>query len=251
MTAPPPEIVVWHDAECGAYAADLPVWRELAAEAGGPVLDVGAGTGRVALDLARAGHEVTALDVEPLLLAELERRARGVPVATVAADAREMALDRRFTLVLVPMQTLQILGGPEGRRAFLSAARDHLEPGGVLAAAIAGPLPTFEAQAPADLPLPDTAQHAGHAYFSQPVAVRDGAGGGTVIERRRTVVSPSGERRESDDRIRLDPLDAATAAAEARALGYDPLEPREIAPTHEHVGSTVVVLRRRPEGHST
>ena len=46
--------VMWHDVECGSYVADLPLWRRLAAEAGGPVLDVGAGTGRVALDLARA-----------------------------------------------------------------------------------------------------------------------------------------------------------------------------------------------------
>ena len=48
-------LVVWHDVECGRYDADLPLWRELAASARRPVLDVGAGTGRVALDLARAG----------------------------------------------------------------------------------------------------------------------------------------------------------------------------------------------------
>ena len=47
------EHVAWHDVECGGYDADLPLWRELAARRGGPVLDVGAGTGRVALDLAR------------------------------------------------------------------------------------------------------------------------------------------------------------------------------------------------------
>ena len=39
----------------------------------GPVLDVGAGAGRVALDLARAGHDVTALDLDAELLAELAR----------------------------------------------------------------------------------------------------------------------------------------------------------------------------------
>ena len=67
--------IIWHDVECGAYAADLPLWRELAATEAGPVLDVGAGAGRVALELARAGHDVTALDLDPELLAEL-RRAR-------------------------------------------------------------------------------------------------------------------------------------------------------------------------------
>ena len=46
-------LVVWHDVECGRYSADLALWRELAAREPGPVLDVGAGTGRVALD-ARA-----------------------------------------------------------------------------------------------------------------------------------------------------------------------------------------------------
>ena len=65
--------IVWHDIECGAYTADLPLWEELAAAAPGPVLDVGAGTGRVALHLARAGFAVTALDVDAVLLAELER----------------------------------------------------------------------------------------------------------------------------------------------------------------------------------
>ena len=54
---------IWHDIECGAYTADLPLWEELAA--GGTVLDVGAGTGRVALRLARAGCAVTALDRDP------------------------------------------------------------------------------------------------------------------------------------------------------------------------------------------
>ena len=51
--------VIWHDIECGGYAADLPLWRELAAAEAGPVLDVGAGAGRVALELARHGHAVT------------------------------------------------------------------------------------------------------------------------------------------------------------------------------------------------
>ncbi len=39
-----PDAVVWHDVECGAYAADLPLWVELAAEHGGPVLDLSACT---------------------------------------------------------------------------------------------------------------------------------------------------------------------------------------------------------------
>jgi SAM-dependent methyltransferase len=99
-------LVVWHDVECGGYRADLPLWRGLAAATVGPVLDVGAGTGRVALDLARAGHDVTALDREAELLDELNRRAAGLLVETVVADAADFSLARRFGLVIVPMQTI-------------------------------------------------------------------------------------------------------------------------------------------------
>ena len=52
--------VIWHDVECGAYVADLPLWRELAAACEGPILDVGAGTGRVTLDLELVAGDVAA-----------------------------------------------------------------------------------------------------------------------------------------------------------------------------------------------
>src|SRR3954454_11683647 len=106
---------LWHDLECGDYREDLPLWRSLSARTGGPVLDVGAGTGRVTLDLASRGLAVLALDVEAALLAALVHRAAGLPVETVVDDARSFAVARRFSLVVVPMQTLQLLGGPRGR----------------------------------------------------------------------------------------------------------------------------------------
>lgn len=242
---PPPEAVVWHDAECGSYAADLALWRELAAAADGPVLDVGAGTGRVALDLARAGHEVVAVDRDAVLLEELRRRAARLPVRAVVADARDLELGEAFALAIVPMQTVQLLGGAGARARFLDAARRHLRPGGTLAAALTAPLAPFEPDGDAPLPLPDVAEHGGWTYFSQPSAVRVSADGTTTIERLRTAVSPAGERRESRHAIALDPLDAGTLAAEGRTHGLEPLPPREIAPTTEHVGSTVVLLRRR------
>lgn len=124
--------VRWHDLECGGYDVDLPLWRQLAEEAAGPVLDVGAGTGRVALDLARRGVTVTALDADPLLLGALSARAAkaGLVVETVCADARELALDARFSAIIVPMQTIQLFGGPEARLGFLARVREHLAPAG-------------------------------------------------------------------------------------------------------------------------
>jgi 16S rRNA A1518/A1519 N6-dimethyltransferase RsmA/KsgA/DIM1 with predicted DNA glycosylase/AP lyase activity len=91
---PLPLGVIWHDVECGNYLEDLPLWRALAAETGGPILDVGAGAGRVTLDLAARGVEVVALDIDAELLEALAERAAGLgaQVETAVADARSFDL---------------------------------------------------------------------------------------------------------------------------------------------------------------
>lgn len=246
------DLVRWHDLECGGYDVDLALWRELAAAAGGPVLDVGAGTGRTSLDLARRGVDVTALDVEEPLLAELARRARAarLTIPTVLADARELAIARRFSAILVPMQTIQLLGGPEGRRRFLAAVRAHLRPGGTFAVALADALEGYDATvsgAPPDgggwsAPLPDMADFDGTVYSSRPVAVLPVASG-MLIERVREVVTPAGERTVTEDRIVLDALDADTLYAECEAAGLETAPERLVPATDEYVGSAVVVCR--------
>ena len=158
-------LVVWHDIECGQYSADLELWDELAAREPGPVLDVGAGTGRVSLVLAALGHDVTALDREPELLDALGARRGGERVRTAVADARDFALDRRFGLILVPMQTIQLL--PE-RAGFFAAARAHLAAGGLLAIAIAAALEDF---GELDGMAPDTGAVGSWHFESLPVAV--------------------------------------------------------------------------------
>jgi SAM-dependent methyltransferase len=233
--------VIWHDLECGAYAADLPVWRELAAAHDGPVLDVGAGTGRVSLDLARQGHEVLALDRDPALLAELERRGSGLPVEVVYADAREFSLEQRFGLIIVPMQTIQLLGGAPGRRGFLIAAQAHLRTGGSLALAITEVLDLFPSEAIPMLPLPDIQELDDVVYSSQPTAVREEPGG-FVLERLRERVGPEGERLTELDVIRLDRLTASELEAEAGEVGLPPRDRLIIPETNDHVGSVMVVL---------
>lgn len=232
--------VIWHDAECGRYRADLPLWRELAVGAGGAVLDVGAGTGRVALDLAARGHEVVALDRDAALLAALRARSNGFDVATVQADARAFALERRFALVLVPMQTVQLLLGPEDRASFFACARAHLAPGGVLAAALADPFEGFDAEH-TEPPRPDVAQHAGVRYVSQPVAVR-AEREAMVIERIRRTITADGSRTAEADAVRLARLDAAALEREGLAAGLRVRARRRVEATAEHVGSAVVML---------
>jgi SAM-dependent methyltransferase len=245
--------VIWHDLECGAYAEDLPLWRALAAEHGDPVLDVGAGTGRVSLDLARAGHRVIALDRDPDLLDALAARASGrnpdmdgvssqALVTTVVADARDFDLRERYPLCIVPMQTIQLLGGPDGRAAFLGCALRHLRPGGALAIAIAEALDLYDATDGVHYPLPDIREVDGIVYSSQPIAVR-AERGGFVLERRRETVAVAGERTVERDLIRLDRLSARGLEREGRAAGFARVQRARVRETADYVGSEVVILR--------
>jgi len=239
------DAVVWHDVECGGYGADLPVWRELAEAVRGSILDLGAGTGRVSLDLAAAGHDVTALDRDPALLAELGRRAaeRGLEVATVPADARgPTALRDRFALVIAPMQLVQIMGGPAGRAALLATVSASLAPGGAFAAAIADlddAVPPEDVQAP----LPDVGERGGWVYSSLPLDVRREPGG-VAVEWLRQVVSPAGELAEERHTQRLDSLAPELLEAEAAAHGLRPERRIEVGQTSAYIGSMVVVCRR-------
>jgi SAM-dependent methyltransferase len=233
--------VLWHDLECGGYDLDLPLWRELADREGSPVLDVGAGTGRVALDLARRGHEVVAVDREPVLLDALADRGAGLAVTVVAADARAFDLGRRFPLVIVPMQTLQLLGGADGRARFLARAREHLTTGGLLAVALAEALECFDEEHDQP-PRPDLREVGGVVYASRPVRVRD-LGDRAAIDRVRQIVAIDGTLTTLDNVVELDHLEPEELEEEAAAFGLRAEPQRRIPQTLEYVGSTVVMLR--------
>jgi SAM-dependent methyltransferase len=232
--------VAWHDVENGSYDADLFLWRELADAADGVILDLGSGTGRVAVDLVARGHDVVALDADPDLLAVL--RGRAPAVETVEADARDFELGRTFGVVLAPMQLAQILGGPAGRVAMLERVHAHLIPGGTFAAALTD-LREVVLDETASPPLPDMLERDGWVYSSQPVSLAaDDAG--LKVERRRQAVSPNGEIQETMATIAFDFVSADRFEAEARAAGLEPAGRREVPETLDHFGSTVVLCRR-------
>ncbi len=234
---------VWHDAECGSYAADLGVWEELAARAPGPVVELGAGTGRVSLHLAARGFEVTAVDSEEALLAALAERAaeRDLQVHTLRADARDFYLPGPAGLIIAPMQFALLMGGADGRARLFSAVERTLASGGVFSAALidendppgVGPVE----------PLPDVREVEGWVHSSLPVNVVSEPGW-LEIHRLRQLVSPAGEMSEAYDVVRLDRIGADDFLLEAQRAGLRPLARQRIPGTDDHVGSVVVTMER-------
>ncbi|MDX6582107.1 MAG: hypothetical protein QOI10_1291 [Solirubrobacterales bacterium] len=235
---------IWHDVECGAYRADLPVWDELASAADGPVLELGAGTGRVALELAAAGAEVVALDSSQALLDQLRDRAaeRRLVIETVCLDARHLdRLEGRFAAILAPMQFIHLLGGTAGREAMLSGAAGLLSPDGTLAAAVLAADARPVAPTPGAPMLPDVLELDGWVYSSQPLEIA-AVGDALEIRRLRQRVSPDGELTEESDSVHLDPLSPDRLEAEAAGAGLRARDRIGIPETDDHVGSTICVL---------
>jgi len=234
--------VVWHDVECGAYAADLAAWAELAAAAAGPVLELGAGTGRVSLDLAGRGVDVVAVDSDAELLAALARRADAadLEVETVCADARELDLGREFGAVIAPMQFVHLLGGAPGRTAALATARAHLAAGGTFAAALLADDTSVDGEGGASV-LPDVRELNGWVCSSLPLEVAV-VESGIEIRRLRQLVSPAGELTERTASVHLDRLTAEAFEHEASGAGLEPRERIVVSPTADHVGSVICVL---------
>jgi len=238
----PPAETIWHEAECGGYAEDLALWEELAAAHGSPVLELGAGAGRVALHLARRGHDLDAVDIDAALVAAFNERAaaEGLRAGARAGDVRELEPRRRYPLVIAAMQLYQLLGGPAGRLAVLRSISAALAPSGVAGLAIVEG--EVQGEAGPDT-LPDVREEGGWVYSSLPLAVR-ATNGKLVVRRLRQRVSPAGELTEAEHEDVLDLLDARAVEAEARAVGLEPAGVRRIDESALHVGSAVVLLRR-------
>jgi SAM-dependent methyltransferase len=117
---------------------DVEFFRASARRLGGPILDVGCGTGRVAAALALDGWPVVGIDRSEPMLALAERRRAGLAVDVAArlelaqADLTDFDLDRTFPLIVVPYRVFQFLLTPESQRSGLAALRRHLAPGGEL-----------------------------------------------------------------------------------------------------------------------
>jgi SAM-dependent methyltransferase len=117
---------------------DIAFWTTAALESGGPVLEVGCGTGRVLIPTARLGIAIVGLDLSQSMLAVCKRRLSEEPVdvqaqvTLVEADMRDFQLGREFALATMPFRPFQHLITAEEQMACLEAIRQHLLPGGKL-----------------------------------------------------------------------------------------------------------------------
>jgi SAM-dependent methyltransferase len=133
-----------YDAIAGLYdpwsrsvVEDIAFYVELAREAGGPVVELGVGTGRIAIPTAAAGVAVIGIDSSAEMLARCRAQAEAAGVAELLdlrlGDLSEPRVETRVRLVTCPFRAYLHLGNDEERLSALGAARALLVPGGRLA----------------------------------------------------------------------------------------------------------------------
>lgn len=136
MTDPFGTYARFYDLDLGSVDEDLFLLRQFARRSSSPILELGCGTGRALLPLARDGHRVVGVDVSPAML-EIARRkveAEGLAgrVSLVEQDMRNLDLQERFNLVFAAISSFSHLLTLDEQLATLSRVREHLAPGGTL-----------------------------------------------------------------------------------------------------------------------
>lgn len=125
-----------YDIWCAEVTEDVGFYVDACAGASGPIVELGAGTGRISVPLALAGHDVSGYDLSPGMLEQLERRAAAagvadrieITVADLAALEQLPSTDR----VIAPFRVFLHLHDDAARLAVLRTIVDALTPGGQL-----------------------------------------------------------------------------------------------------------------------
>jgi SAM-dependent methyltransferase len=118
------------------FHGDLAFYLEEAKTSGGPILELGCGTGRLAIPLVCTGVEVHGLDASPAMLAEARRKAAQLRPEVAGGlhlhqgDMARFELGKKFALIFIAFRSFQILATPEAQGECLRCIREHLIPGG-------------------------------------------------------------------------------------------------------------------------
>lgn len=137
-----------YDLLLGGLDFDLPFWVSVGREAGGPVLDLGCGTGRVLIPLLEAGVDADGADASGPMLEEARRKAaaRGFRPGLALADMRDFALPRRYARIILAFNTFAHADSTEDQLATLRRTLAHLEPGGAVVLHMSYPGPKYWAE---------------------------------------------------------------------------------------------------------
>ena len=137
------ELGAAYDAWCVSVTEDIVWYVELAITSGGPVLEIGVGSGRVAVPTALAGMDVVGVDNAPgmLAMAAAKAEALGVAIDLRRADMRDLPDLGTYPLVTVPFRAFLHLSTDDERLAVLRSLRGALTPGGTLAFDVFHPHP--------------------------------------------------------------------------------------------------------------
>jgi SAM-dependent methyltransferase len=123
----------WYD----LFDRDLPMLRRLASEAGGPILELACGTGRILFDLARAGHEVTGVDFSRHMLERGAEKLADEPeevrrrVEFVHGDMSTWSDARRFPLAMIACNSLHYMGSTHDMGSTTDAAPNEQRRGAI------------------------------------------------------------------------------------------------------------------------
>jgi SAM-dependent methyltransferase len=217
---------------------DLDLYLALAARVGGPILELGVGTGRLAIPLAAAGYEVVGIDRDSAMLERARRHVEsaGGRLDLVDDDIRDLRLARTgFRLAVVALNTLMLLGTRRAQRAAIRLLADRLALGGIVVVDVWQPdaddLARFDGRLMLDYRRDDP--ESGHLVLKLGSAVHDAASQAVIL----TTIYDEGipgeppVRWTRTDRLRLVSGDELRGFAEDAGLdveliagGYD-LEP--------------------------
>ena len=126
-----------YDSVYSYVTEDIPFYVDEARRSGGPVLELGCGTGRVAIPIAQAGVNIVGLDFSPAMLRVARGKAAGLtgtgrPLTLVEGDMRDISLDQRFSLVIIPFRGFLALLTVDDQIQALDSIRRHLATDGRL-----------------------------------------------------------------------------------------------------------------------
>jgi SAM-dependent methyltransferase len=128
-----------YDLDLSEDPGDIELYLALATRTGGPILEIASGSGRVAVPLAAAGYEITAVDIDPAMLSRAAEaaaaagRETGARYAAVEADLIGLKLPggATFHLAILALNSILLLESRDTQQAALETMARHLEPGGL------------------------------------------------------------------------------------------------------------------------